>query len=65
MTDKVLEVAKFNPMVACSYIAKEAYQDFQKLPKNQKDLMKHQFDRILKEEGVPANLRDLVEKLQS
>lgn len=60
--DKILEIAKFNPQLAHNSIAVPAFLDFENLPKAQQILMAKELER-LKEDSVPAQIRDLVERM--
>lgn len=62
IVDKIVEVSKFNPFIAHSHLAVPAFLDFDRLPAHQKALMAKALNR-LRLEDVPAQTRDLVEKI--
>lgn len=62
MVDKILEVGKFNPMLAHNYLADEAFQDFENLPEHQRALMAREIER-LQDSDAPAQTRDLVSRM--
>jgi aminopeptidase N len=62
VVDKILEIAQFNPQLAHNYLAVPAFIDFENLPFSQQALMAKELER-LKENGVPAQTRHLVEKM--
>lgn len=57
MVDKILEIGSFNPLLANNYIARPAFEDFEKLPPHQQALMAKQIERLL-DSSVPAQIRD-------
>jgi len=57
VTNGILEVAKTNAHLATNYIAKEAYQDFKKLPERQRGLMAEQLRIIQAAPDVHVSLR--------
>ncbi len=61
IVDKILEIAKFNPLLAHNYIAIPAFLDFEKLSPHQQALMAQEMKRLLSD-GVPPQTRDLVER---
>jgi aminopeptidase N len=62
IVDKILEVSKFNPLLAHNYLAIPAFLDFEKLPVQQQNLMAKELERLLND-TVPAQTRDLVERM--
>ena len=62
IVDKILDIAKFNPLLAHNYIAIPAFLDFEKLPARQQALMAKELERLLNDE-VPPQTRDLVERI--
>jgi aminopeptidase N len=58
LTDKVIEVAAFNPYIANGYIAQEAYLDYRNLPEPQKSKMREQLERLRDTPEVPARVRE-------
>lgn len=58
LTDKVMEVAAFNPYVANGYVAQEAYLDYKNLPEPQKSKMREQLERLRDTPEVPARIRE-------
>lgn len=62
IVDKILEIAKFNPLLAHNYIAVPAFLDFEHLPMAQQALMAKEMERLI-DHGVPAQTRDLIERI--
>lgn len=62
MVDQILEVAKFNPMVAHGSLATGALKDFEKLPQGQKALMAREIKRLLSD-AAPPETPELVKKM--
>lgn len=58
LTDKVMEVAAFNPYVANGYVVMEAYMDYPNLPEPQKSKMREQLERLRDTPEVPARIRE-------
>lgn len=62
MVDKILEIGRFNPLLAHNYIAVPAFLDFENLPSVQQALMAKELERLRADE-VPAQTRDLIERM--
>ena len=62
IVDKIIEVSQFNPFLAHNHIAVPAFLDFDKLPEQQKIVLAKEMER-LREGAIPAQTRDLVERI--
>jgi aminopeptidase N len=62
IVDKIVEISKFNPLLAHNYIAVPAFIDFEKLPAKQQALMAKELERLLNDQ-VPSQTRDLVQRM--
>jgi aminopeptidase N len=62
IVDQILEIAKFNPLLAHNYITIPAFLDFEKLSVYQQTLMEKELRRLQTDE-VPPQTRDLVERI--
>ncbi len=62
IVDKILEIGRFNPLLAHNYIAVPAFLDFENLSSTQQALMAKELERLRADE-VPAQTRDLVERM--
>lgn len=60
ITDRILDIDRFNSHLAVDLLAREAYKDYGKLPSALKELMGEQLERIKVTRGVSENLRMLV-----
>ncbi len=58
LTDKVIEVGAFNPHVANSYIAQEAFLDYKQLPEPYQHNMRAQLERLRDTPGVAPRLQE-------
>lgn len=61
IADRMLEIDKLNPQVASRLAS--AYKDYKRLPKNLKELMKPELERVLKSEGLSKNVFEIVSKI--
>jgi len=62
LVDQILEVGKYNPLLAHNYLAMGAFVDFEKLPKKQQALMIREMKRLQSPESPPET-RDLIQKM--
>jgi len=62
VVDKILEIAKFNPLLAHNYITIPAFVDFEKLPEKQQTLMAKALKRLQCDEAPPQT-RALVDMM--
>lgn len=58
LTDKVIEVGAYNPHVANSYIAQEAFLDYKNLPEPYQCNMRVQLERLRDTPGVAPRLQE-------
>jgi len=62
IVDRILEIGKFNPLLAHNYITVPAFLDFENLSAELQVLMAKEMER-LRVDGVPPQTRDLVERI--
>jgi aminopeptidase N len=61
IADRMLEIDKLNPQVASRLAA--AFKDYKRLPKNLKELMKPELERVLAAPNLSKNVFEIVSKI--